>query len=206
MAAEFLSWEISPGERKERVKKFLIIAGPAFISLVFFWLLGHDSAFPIWAREEELRSALTNLFAILFVITALVGLFFISNLFWPYAKRTYKLNLEGIKIAKGRKTRFYPWSSFECFYPYRSYQRSRLKKDEQQTMNTINKANQSAEGQIFYLQKKCGNIPARLYKTFIVVYSEPDNSGQVMQFLTQRLPKKKMTDLTDLGLVFYQFK
>ena len=62
------------------------------------------------------------------------------------------------------------------------------------------------QGEIFYLKTEPKSFLSRFYKTFVVVYSGPDSSKIVEEFLNEYLPQKRMKPTTDMGLVFYKFK
>lgn len=206
MVSEPFAWEITPSEKRSRIKNFIIYAVPAFFCLTLFLLLEDQATISSWAREGGLKSVTANFLAIFGVMAGIIGIFFIANQFWPYSRRTYRISPAGIEITKDNKQKFYPWTNFIRFYPYRSIGVASSRRKNKQSLTKIIKVNQETEGQIFYLQKKNHKWFSFFYKTFVVVYSEPDNSGKVSSYLEQHLPKNKMTDFTDLGLIFYYFK
>jgi hypothetical protein len=131
-------------------------------------------------------------------------LFFLVNLFFPYKKRSYVLSKEGINIAKGKKKKFFSWDCFESFYPYRMIRVE--SEDNNSFRGDLSKAESSAEGQIFYLKKKSVSSFSKLYKVFVIVRAEKENSEEVLNFLSSKLERKQMKPTSDLGLVFYKFK
>ena len=136
------------------------------------------------------------------------GILLVVNKFLPYKERSYMLDNNGVTISRGRKTKFYSWNDFECFYPYSERFIASHSQDPaiEEKREKIYEVDKSIEGEIFYLRKKPNNILDRLHKTFVVIYSKADNFNEVNNFLVNYLERKAMQNSTDLGLVFYEFK
>ena len=205
MTNEVLTWEITPSEKREQIKKFISKTWLVLVGLVIFSLFYYVSDFFSWMLREGIKPALLRVVYVAIGVTVFIWLFFLLNKFIPYKPRTYRLDDAGIAISKGKKKKYFPWSEFECFYPYRSYQ-SYPNYAGESTRGQLLEAGQQIEGQIFYLKKKSIGFFSKLCRIFVVAYSEPNNSKAVSKFLSRRLPSRKMTSSTDLGLVFYQFK
>lgn len=209
---EKLAWEITPEERRDQISTFvsrtwfLLVALAVIIPLLYF------STFleiVFWGIARFLN---TTAYSVVGVVIAIGG-FFLINKFFRYKKRSYLFDDLGIKISKGKKEKMFSWSEFEYFYSYSSRFRATtrsvfsdqlaqtttgMKKHLQDTESTI-------EGEIFYLKRTPVGL-SRICKIFVVVHTEPTNTGKVLDFLRQHLPEKQMTGSSDLGLVFYQFK
>lgn len=208
MISEFLTWEITPIKQKERNQKilfFLLSSLPIFIG-IFITATSSSKV------EFSSRDTLRVIFYGVSVIVAILLLFLIINKFFPYQKRVYYLNNQGITISKGNKKKYYLWSDFECFYQYAS-QRGHVKSFRysnkyilEEDIKRIIETEKEIQGQIFYLKKKSFGLLSKFYKIFAVVYAEPDNSEIVKIFLSKHLPQISMKANTDLGLVFYRFK
>jgi hypothetical protein len=227
MDNEVLTWEITPNEQRERRQKTLIL----YLRLFWIFILGVIVlSFSLVKGEPYYIASVAGtiiLIAFFWLIGLIASLFF--NRFFPYQKRKYYLDNQGITIFHGSKKRHYPWRDFECFYIY-TFQRSGSKRDfknivfetynrdkEEEikettykllniTGKTLGKTTEEIEGKIFYLKKRKSGLLSKFYKTFIIVYSEPENSKDVEEFLSRHLPFKKMGAFTDAGLVFYKFK
>jgi len=208
MVSEFLTWEITLTEQRERNQKiliFLLSSLPIFIGIIITATFSLKVEFFI---KDHLR-------AILYGVSAIVGiilLFLVINKFFSYRKRIYYLDNQGITISKGNKKKYYLWNNFECFYQYAS-QRGRVKSSwysnkyiSEEDIKIIGETGEEIQGQFFHLRKKSLGLLSKLYKIFVVVYAEPDNSEAVKNFLSKHLPQMTMKASTDLGLVFYQFK
>ncbi len=208
MVSEFLTWEITPTEQRERNQRILIFL---LSSLAIF--IGIIIATTFSSKVE--LSIKDHLRAILYGVSVIVGIIllsFIINKFFPYQKRIYYLDNQGITISKGNKKKYYLWNKFECFYQYAS-QSGRVKSSRysnkyipEEDIKRIGETGEKIQGQFFHLKKKSLGLLSKLYKIFVVVYAEPDNSEAVKNFLSKHLPQMIMKASTDLGLVFYQFK
>lgn len=200
-----LTWEITPLEKRKRIRKFILKVWLAVIGLIIFSSFWNISGFYSWALRQGIKSAFFEVIYITIAAAIFIWLFFFLNELTPYKLRTYRLDNRGIEISKGKKKKYFSWNEFECFYPYRFY-RSYPNYPGELFRRRILKLEQQIRGQIFYLKKKSTGPFAKLFKVFVVVYSEPDNIKAVEEFLSKHLPKKKRTLSIDLGLIFYQFK
>jgi len=205
MTNEILTWEITPSEKRKQVRKFILNVWPVLVGFVIFSLFYYVSGFLSWMLHQGIKPALSMVLYVAIGVTVCIWLFFILTKFLPYKLRTYHLDNTGITISKGRKKKYFPWNQFECFYTYRVYQ-SYPNYPGESMREQILKTGQQIEGQVFYLKKKSKGFLSRFCKIFVVIYSKPDNSKDVLKFLSKHLPQRKMTWSTDLGLVFYQFK
>ncbi len=205
MSNEILSWEITPLEKRQQVQEFISKTWLIWICFIVVSLSFSYAGLFSWTIHKDIKYALINLLYIIIGIAVCIWLFFIINKFIPYKLRTYYLDGSGITISKGKKKKYFSWDEFEYFYPYHSYKGCQIipKNSKREQLLEVD---QQIEGQIFYLKKKPTNLLSKFYKTFVVIYSEPDNSKRVLQFLNKHLPQKKITLSSDLGLVFYQFK
>ncbi len=200
-----LKWNITGAEKREQIQKLIIFIGPISFLLFLSTLL----------KQKNL-----NLEQVIFVPLSIILCFvvlLIVNKFFPHKEKTYVLEEDSLTISKGKKVKRYLWNDFECFHIYRvsMYEPDKIDKSSRfetyrsevggerkkmlETLKTI-------QGNIFYLKKKSKHIFAKLYKSFVVIYSEVDNSKAVLNFLNAHLSQKKMSVKDELGLVFYEFK
>lgn len=199
---KFLSWEITSTEKRKQIQKFILIVGPILVLLFFAGMTYFPQSITYKIVSGGLPDFLNTVFySVLGIIGSLI-LFFILNRFLIYRDRTFYFDDNGITISKGKKKKTFLWDEFECFYPYRQGYR----KENNQLVDYALDASLQIQGQIFYLQKKQDNIFTKFYKAFVVIYSRPENSKSVSDFLSQHLIRKEMSATTDLGLVFYKFK
>lgn len=142
-------------------------------------------------------------------------MFFLANKFFPYAHRSYLMDNSGINITKGKRSKKYLWEEFEYYYPYSERSRTMAKVDrnvgdENDTGQSLRDAAYNTErniaGDIFYLKRRKKNFVSKICKRFVVVYGEAENSHTISKTLSCYLPRKTMTSVSDLGLVFYEFK
>ncbi len=61
-------------------------------------------------------------------------------------------------------------------------------------------------GKTFYLKKTRRNFWSSAIKTFVVIYSEPDNSEQVETALKTHLPHLPLKITSELGITRFEFK
>jgi hypothetical protein len=186
-----LDWQITRSEKRTRVQKSIFVFGP----FLFLVIMGPFLTNGIFDFRKIIYVALVGIIILLMVILA--------NKIFPHKEKQYSLNNYGITISVGRKTKTYSWNEFESFYSYSLVIR---KSANPSISHQVAELNKDIRGDTFYLRKKSNNLISKLYKTFVVVYSETDNSEMVNEFLVNHLPKKEMTNTTDLGLVFYEFK
>ena len=211
-----LKWEITPAERRKRVRKLIFIAWfPLFILGVLASTITYPASFTYDLLLRGLPYVLKNaLWTVAWVMLSTVILL-IVNQFFPHKTRTYVLNNETISISRGRKGKTYSWEDFEYFYPYSKRYRTNLYKGldnidphkigENQREKMFS-AERDTTGELFYLKRKPEGFISKLFKVFVIVYSEPDNNTQVVNFLSRHLERKDMKSTSDLGMVFYEFK
>lgn len=205
-----LFWEISPSKKRKQIQKFILISGPILILLFVLGLITYFPRSTIHTIVSHgLSYFLSNIFYAAIGISGAILSFLLFNRLLPYRNSAYYLDNEGILVVRGNKKKHFLWSEFECFCPYRGYSRN-TSLNKLDRMEDAGKyaydASLQIQGRIFYLQKKRKNIFSKLYKVFVVVYSIPENSESVYNFISKYLMKKEMTNITDLGLVFYKFK
>jgi hypothetical protein len=226
MNSENLTWEITPEEKRKRTEKALILWFGFllfFVSYAMFHLLGESRS-----KEEFIERLYIAIFSVASVIVGFLISFLLNKKF-HYPKIRYHLDSQGITIFKGNKKRYFLWKDFECFYiytPVRSGQKQKIKeskienfmkklerKEEREIAKELgsklivtSEMSRRIEGEVFYLKKKQSGFLSKFYKTFVVIYSEPDNWQRVLKFLKKYLPQKPMETFTDAGLVFYEFK
>lgn len=148
------------------------------------------------------------------MIVTVLFLFFLINKNFPYADRSYSLDNSGINITKGKRNKKYSWNEFEYYYLYSDRNRvtAKVVRKENESYigqsyrDTIYNAEKNITGDIFYLKKKRKNFISKVYKKFVVIYGEPENSTAISKSISRYLPRKTMTSTSDLGLVFYEFK
>ena len=58
----------------------------------------------------------------------------------------------------------------------------------------------------YFLKKKKKTFLSKLYKTFVIIQSEPNNDKEILSFLSRHLPKRERRASDDVGLIFYKFK
>lgn len=211
----FLSWSITKKEKKEQIQKVLItVAIPLIILGIMAATIGYPGLFTDKLLSKGIAYILYDVFFMIVVIAAAVFLFFLVNKIFPYAERSYFMDDSGINITKGKKNKKYSWDEFECYYPYseRSWVSAKVVRKEnenyigQSYRDTIHNEEKNLIGDIFYLKKKGKNFISKIYKKFVVVYGEAENSSTISRFLAHNLPRKTMTNTSDLGMVFYEFK
>lgn len=200
---EEIKWEITPVEKRSRLHGFILRTWWLFIII---GICAFTLAYPLpffyrifsWGFKSTFETILYGLLgigvAMIFVIA--------FNSIAPYKLHSYILNETGINISKGKKSKFFSWNQFEFFYPYRTYFKEGRTDFGGGNINKVSNIEQEFQGKIIYLkQKSLGFI-----KSFVVVYTEPDNQNQVVEFLNKHLAQKEMSAASDLGLVFYKFK
>jgi|GEM_PF-3339502 len=202
-----LKWEITPIEKRQRNQQALILflkLSPIIIGIM---------ATGIAKVELSLRDFL---YAILYAILFFWGIILfalIINKIYPFSQRIYLLDNQRITISKGRKKISYLWSDFEYFYePAIGYYNKKSSNYSDsyssiyEDVKSAEKEMKTIEGRTFYLKRKSSNFLSKFYKIFVVVYSEPDNSENVLEFLRICLSHKQQTLKNDLGLIIYKFK
>jgi len=214
---ENLNWKITSTERKERTKKLIFRIWLPFIILgIVAATIGYPALFTYHFITKGWVYILQQIFYTMIGVMGSLLLLLLINKFISYKERTYFLDNNGITIFKGEKKRYYFWSDFEYFHPYSERYIPEPPRDFSQLhpqdsiggpeREKIFGAEQEIVGEIFYLKKKPKNIFSRLYKSFVVIYSEPNNAGTVNKFLSNYLQRKTMKATSDLGIVFYEFK
>ncbi len=202
----FLHWTITSKEKRERNQKMILIMVIPLIGLVFI-TFGEQYFFSDYQIDQVFLSVVG--------VVVSVSIFFLINKVFPYAERTYSIDNLGISITKGKKNKKYLWEEFECYYPYseRGRVKAKVKSSNenkkykgQQFRDTIFNTEKDIAGDIFYLKKKKTGFISKIYKKFVVVYGEAENSSKIRKILSCYLPRKRMRSSSDLGLVFYEFK
>lgn len=205
-----LAWEITGEEKRERTQKLLLVIGIPFVLMSAMGILfANSSSFSELLSADSLRSLLREVaFVAIIAISAVLSLF-VVNKFWPYADRKYQLDAGGVTISKGKRTKYFLWSELGNYFIYRSFSAQRSTRDRllEPTKKQVSLAIKNIEGEVFYLAKKPKNILSRIFiKTFAVIYTEPDNSQNVNNFISRYLLLKKMSPFDKFGLKFYYFK
>ena len=214
---ENLSWKITATEKKERTQKLIF---RVWLPLIILGIVAATIGYPMLFTYQFITNGWPFILQrIIYTTIGAIGsllLLLLINKFIPYQERTYFLNDSGVTISKGSKKKNYLWSDFEYFYPYLERYISEPPRDFPQLhpqdsiggpeREKIFGAEQEIVGEIFYLKKKPKNIFSRLYKFFVVIYCEPNNTGTVNKFLSNYLQRKTMKATSDLGMVFYEFK
>lgn len=202
-----LKWEITVAEQKSRGKKgffqiiktVLYFTGIIFILVTFF---PEDCSTTYVQCVRESFSIMLYLLAVpLFIIFCLVIGYIINT---PQIRK-YVFSENGITLIKGTKTKQYRWNEFLAFYPY-SF--TRMNHEPQTSVQRqglqLEKDFKSAMGEKFLLKKK--PLIWGLVKRFVVIYSEPENSGLVREFLKKHLSEQTLGEFTDSGFVRMEFK
>ena len=197
-----ISWKITPSEKRKQIQKGILVIGPLIMGLLILVLTSRLALRNI-TFKEIIYSGLG--------VTISFILILLLNRIFPHKEKAYFLNDNGLIISKGKKTKQYSWNDFECFYPYSERYSfkpnlSSYQSDIEEKRGEIFKTGRSIEGEIFYLKKKPKNIFSKLYKVFVVIYSEINNQEAINRFLSNKLSRKLMKDTTDLGMIFYEFK
>ena len=214
---ENLIWKITAVEKKKRTQRLIFRIWLPFIILgIIAATIGYPMLF---SYHFITKGWIFILRQIIYTTIGVIGsllLLLLINRFIPYQERSYFLDNNGLIISKGRKKKHYLWSDFEHFYPYSERYISGPPQDVQQwhpqdyvaggKREEIFKAESKTMGGIFYLKKKPKNILSKLYKSFVIIYSEPNNTNAVLKFLSSHLPTKQMKATSDLGLALYEFK
>lgn len=214
---ENLNWTITAEERKKRTRKLVFRVWAPFIVLgVIAATIGYPASF---AHDIAARGWFLTLqqafYAMAGMAAGMLAMLLVNEIF-PYSERTYLLDCKGLSVSSGKKKKNYPWDDFKCFYPYSERYFSKASRNSGQSgaqsfagenrRGEIFNAEQEIAGAVFYLEKKPGNSFSRLFKFFVVVYSEPDNTKAVNKFLSEHLQRKTMKAASDLGLVSCEFK
>lgn len=213
---ENLSWEITREEKKERTKKVIFrIWLPLIILGIIAATIGYPALFSYNIFARGWIYIVKQAFYTLIGIGISLLLLLVINKFALYKDRTYFLDDKGLTISKGKRKKIYLWADFEYFYSYSERYASKVSQSFQlhpqdsiggPEREKIFGAEREIVGEIFYLKCRPRNIFAKLYKTFVVIYSEPNNLKVVNKFLSDHLQKKQMGAASDLGLIFYEFK
>jgi len=217
MIMENLSWEITAREKKERTQKLIFRVWFPFIILgIVAATIGYPALFTYHFLTKGWIYILRQIFYTMIGVIGSFLLLLLINKLIPYKERTYFLDNNGIIISKGKKKKQYLWNEFEYFYPYSKRYIPEPPRDLPQLhpqdsiggpeREKIFSAEQQIVGEIFYLKKKPKNIFSRLYKSFVAIYSEPNNTRAINKFLSNYLQRRTMKATSDLGLIFYEFK
>jgi hypothetical protein len=226
MNKENLTWEITPQEKRERTEKVRLLWFGVVLSFFCYIMI------EVLGRSRSKEEFIVSLYTAIFIIASVIVWFsiaFILNKRIPYPKISYYLDSQGITIIKGNKKKHFLWKDFECFYIYtivRSELNQRTKKSKIESfleraedrraaqigkdlvakIKEVEEMRRKIMGEIFYLKKKQSGFLSKFYKTFVVLYSEPDNWQEVLDFIKKYLSQKTMGQFTDSGLVFYEFR
>ncbi len=193
---ESLQWEIKGSERRRQLRTIIMVAGPLLITfLVLFFLQS-------WIIDRSPTFAEGAASGIAIVVG--LSLLFAFSYFMPVFGRAYRFGRDGCTVTKGKRTGRFLWTDFESFYRYGDplwrYGNwpGGLERVE------MHEVSRRIEGSIFYLKKKPANwLEKYLYKTFIVIYSRPDNSEAVCRFLETYLSRVRATLQAEMGLAFF---
>ena len=175
-----LKWTITSTEQKKRSLAALFILAPIII-LYYLSSLGGHLTFKGFLLE------------FLFIALVFILIYFALSR-KTYNERTYFLGTDRILISKGNKSKEYYWNNFDYFFSSRKWKKSEFYPKQRMVM-----------GDSYYLRKKPNGFTSKLYKTFLVIYSEPENDEDVYQFLASRLPTKASVR-DEMGLIVYEFK
>lgn len=201
-----LNWKITNEEQNERKQKEfkLLLKSLPFVGLLL-----------LVSIHESLHLDFILLIAVILLVSVVV-LFVWDKISNKVEERAYFLNEDGLTISKGDKIKSYAWRDFEYYYLYsieptasenkKFSGNSHLSKEDWEYMVETQRQFEKINGSTFYLKKKSKSLKRKLFKTFVVVQAEPDNSVKVNEFLSRHLNLEKMTSTTDLGLVSYEFK
>ena len=197
MNENILSWEITISEKRKRIKKLIMVIGYPFfvigITTVMFSYLGMRAV-----AVNGFKGFFQLFITIVIVLILSIAMMTLVGRFYPFAYRKYILDENGITIIKNKKEKKYIWQQIDFFYMY-SKKYGNIK---DKNISGIYQADNDIMGEIFYLKKRNTFIA----KVFIVVYSEPNNSNSVRNFLSSFIREERMTSMSDLGLIFYKFK
>lgn len=195
MQNELYEWEINPQESKHRSFKAVSLIAPAILIFGIILAFEEKSWFVLWV--------------VVVILTIYCLYIFLLKRHQP---RKYIITEVGITIFKGLKFKVYNWSEFENFHIHSLI----INKDSSSTKGTmlqkagadvlfavddLNKIN----GKIFYLKKVKKGFFGRLIKTFVAVYSEPENQEQVESLLSKHIVKVPITHLTETGVVILEY-
>lgn len=196
-----MEWEITPEEKRFRTEKIIkksfwliLFLMPIFIIDVFICPNGDCGWMTI------VNDFLAWFFILVLVAILLIFFMLLRNNFFPYYRRRYILSDDHIEIFRGNRSRVYNWDQFEYFYNYSKY-------DEKAHSKVLEFAEYSKKvlGETFYLKKKSSSW-FNFFKTFVVIYSEPDISEKVQEFLRKHLPEKDTKKFFYEGFISYKFK
>lgn len=115
MVNEILDWEITPSEKRERIKTFISKTWLTLVGIVLLSLFYYVSNFLSWTLREGIRPALLRVVHVTIGVAISILLFFLANKFIPYKTRTYRLDNEGIEISKGKKEKKFLGKNLNAF-------------------------------------------------------------------------------------------
>ena len=191
-----LQWDMTQQEAKSRTLQSIPVVANVLAGLALILAIKEKS----WM--------------IFFVFVGILAMFYIyAFVFARFKERKFQLSETGIIISKGTRQKIYSWDEFDCFYTHtfvvnRNAKQVRDFRIRAAVQDIISTSNQLTEisGKTYYLKKKKLSFWDKFFKTFVVVYSEPDNSGQVEQVLAAYLPHQPLEMSTETGMVKYEFK
>lgn len=137
----------------------------------------------------------------LIVIIFIVILYFGIKIIFVLGDKTYRISDDGFVIEHVRKTKQYRWNEFDTFAVY----------DKQQKNNSPNRDEESAP---LVGEHTLANVSSEIYlhmrrsrwgigKTFVVLETNTDNLSQIDALLLLKLQRIKMTNTSELGLIWY---
>ncbi|MCL5666478.1 MAG: sugar porter family MFS transporter [Patescibacteria group bacterium] len=193
---ETLQWDITPQEAKSRTLQSIPVVANVLAGLALILAI----------KEKSWR--------IFFIFAGIVIAFYIFTLvFAKFKPRKFQISQSGITISKGTKQKTYSWDEFDCFYTHSLVINRNTKGVRNfrthaavQDIITTNDRLVEISGNTYYLKKKKRTFWDKIVKTFVVVYSEPDNSGQVEQAISTYLSHQPLEMSTEAGMIKYEFK
>lgn len=189
-------WEITSQEAKNRTLQSI----PVVVSVL--------SGLALIVAIKERSWTVFAVFVVLMIV-----FYFLALAFSKFKARKFQIGDSGIYISKGSKQKTYTWDDFEYFFTYSlvinknlsGVRNLRTKAMSQEIINTQDKL-ANINGEAYFLKKKQKTFLDKLVKTFVVVYSEPDNSTQVEEALATHLPHRPFEISTEAGITRYEFK
>lgn len=197
-------WTITSKEKRKRGWKSVPII---LTTLVPVALLG-------FFYTRSWRALLYNVLG----IAIFLALFLIYNAI-PKKERRYRIDENGIFVAKGKREKTYVWNELEYFLKetptsvMMDANTEGLRRDELNTLDETatrvkNQALQykNIHGQTYFLRKKPRNILEKIRPRCVVVYSEPNNDKQVATTMAKYIPQKTYGPAGAGLLVKFEFK
>lgn len=209
---ETLTWSITSEEKRARTQNFITQAILPLLAIgVTVTTYGSvDFEFFELLYVDFVRAFYPALYVVSAILIFLL-LSYVVNKSYPYPISSYACDSSGVTISKGRQKKKFSWNEFDYFYNYSERGKASYADNKQNKKNKLMgyevlDVKRLLLGDVFYLKKKKKGLISRLYKDFVVVYGEPDNSLKVKTFLSCYLIEKKMDWSSDMGLVFFEYK